>query len=114
MLNSEEPRICKGPGCTHPLPPPKPGHKPVLTCSAACRKAASRAHLRAEARRQEEAARHQRLARWQTFQPTTQHLLAQIEAHEGVVVAEALAEAIRSEVTQVHVTADLAMASRHE
>lgn len=68
-----------------------------MTCSDACPKAASRAHLREEARCREEEARQQRLARWQVFQPTTRNCLERVEALGGPALAEALAEAIRSE-----------------
>lgn len=103
-MTTELRRKCKNPGCTNLVPPAKPGHRPPLSCSDACRKAASRAHLRNEARRQEEQARQQRQARWQTFQPATQHLLAQIEARAGAVLAAQLAEAIWSERNRSVVT----------
>jgi hypothetical protein len=96
-MTIEGPRTCKNPGCQNPVPPPKPGHKPRLTCSDRCRKAASRAHLREAARRREEEARQQRQARWQAFQPTTRNCLERVEALGGPGLAEALAEAIRSE-----------------
>ena len=104
---------CKNPGCTNPVPPRKPGHKAQLTCSAACRKAASRSHLLEESRRREEEAKLERLARWEAFQPMTQSILLQVEASGGPALAEALAEAIRCELAHTNVTADLAMRSGH-
>lgn len=95
---THESRICKGPGCTNPLPPPRPGRKAKLACSPTCRKAASRAHLRDEARRRGEEARRQRLARWQIFQSATRRCLEQVEALGGAGLAEQVAEAIRSEM----------------
>ncbi|HLV98703.1 MAG TPA: hypothetical protein VKT82_08510 [Ktedonobacterales bacterium] len=97
MTTETATRMCKNRGCTNPVPPAKPGHRPPLTCSDACRKAASRTHLRDEERRQEEAARQQPLARWQVFQPTTRSCLERVAAVGGVALAEHLAEAIRRE-----------------
>ncbi|HLW00102.1 MAG TPA: hypothetical protein VKT82_15645 [Ktedonobacterales bacterium] len=110
-MNGETQRLCKNPGCQSPLPPPKPGRKARLTCSDDCRKAASRAHLREEARRREEEALLARRARWQAFQPTTRSMLSRVEALGGAALAEALAEAIRRERERPNVTADLAAES---
>lgn len=84
-------------GLYEPVPPSKPRQKAWLTCSDRCCKATSRAHLRAEERRQQETARQQRLARWKVFQPATQDCLEQVEAAGGPELAEQLAEAIRRE-----------------
>src|ERR1051326_8305091 len=105
-MTIDGPRKCKNPPCQNTVPTPKPGHKAQLTCSAACRKAASRAQLREAARRREEAARQQRLARWQVFLPVTQRSLERVEALCGPALAEQLAEAIRSEWERPLVTAD--------
>ena len=68
-----------------------------MSCSETCRKVVSRAHLRDEARRREEAARRARLERWQVFLPATRRTLERLEALAGARLAEELAEAIRSE-----------------
>lgn len=112
-MSSEGTRTCKGPGCPNPLPLPQPGHKAKLTCSPACRKAASRAHQREEAQRQEEEARQQRLARWWVFSSATQHCLERIEVLGGAALAEQLAEAIWSEREQPNVTARSAVHIGH-
>ena len=105
-MNIEVQRTCKNPGCTNPVPPRQPGRKAQLTCSAACRKAMSRTHLRDEALRREETARQQRLAHWQVFQPTTRNCLEQVAAVGGPELAEQLAEAIRRERERPSVPAD--------
>ena len=106
MTTETATRTCKNPGCTNLVPPAKPGHRPPLTCSDACRKAASRAHLRDKVLRQAAAAREQRLARWQVFQPTTRSCLEQVAVVGGAALAEQLAEAIRSERECPGVSAD--------
>ena len=109
MATEKAPRICKNPGCNNPVPPRKPGHRSKLACCDNCRKAASRAHLREEARHREEEARQQRRTRWQTFQPQTLCCLEQVEAFGGPALAEQVAEAIRIEREHSSGTADLAM-----
>jgi hypothetical protein len=99
-------RTCKNPGCTNPVPPRQRGHKAKETCSDACRKTLSRAHLRAQAQRREEEARLARLARWQVFQPATRSCLEEIAAVGGETLAEELAEAIRRERERPTVTAN--------
>ena len=100
MDSGVPPCPCANPGCPNLVPPAKPGHRAKLTCSDRCRKAASRAHLRAEARRQEEEARRARLERWQVFLPSTRRSLERLEALAGARLAEELAEAIQSERTR--------------
>lgn len=107
-MSNEGQRICKNPGCTNPVPPAQPGHRPPLTCSDACRKAASRTHLLAEARRQEEEARRVRLERWQAFLPATRRSLEHLEELAGARLAEEMAEAIQSERARPIVSPDLA------
>lgn len=97
MMTVAHPHQCANPGCTNVVPPATPGHRAKLTCSDRCRKAASRHHQQEAQRRQEEASRHARLERWQTFLPTTQRSLERLEALAGARLAEELAEAIRSE-----------------
>ena len=80
-----------------------------MTCSDRCDKAASSLHQQEAARRQEEEARRARLECWQGFLPATQRSLECLEALAGARLAEELAEAIRCELVQAHVTADLAM-----
>ena len=104
-----QPHACANPNCRRPLPPAQPGHKARLTCGARCRKAASRLRKQEEARRQEEAARRARQERWPAFLPATRRSLERLEALAGARLAEELAEAIRCELVQAHVTADLAM-----
>ena len=100
---------CANPGCHNPMPPAKPGHRAKLTCSDRCRKAASRRHQQEAARQMEEAARRVRQERWQQFLPATRHSLERLEALAGARLTEELAEAIRSELVQAHVTANQAM-----
>ena len=107
MITVMQPPMCANPDCHNPVPAAKPGYRAKLTCSARCRKAASRAHLRAEAQQMEAAARRARLERWQVFLPATRRSQERLEELAGARLAEELAEAIQCERARPTVTADL-------